>query len=123
MKIRSGFVTNSSSSSFIIEAIDGVNKKVIEDYIKHLLAKRPYINFGKKRNYHINEIIDYLGIPKSIDEAKEHTWIENKGERRAFKSIIKNKSHYLLVTGENELNFDEIAAIDKHFNTHHKHLG
>ena len=67
MKVRKGFVSNSSSSSFIIQNCDlidyfNITKKDIVDSIKHLLGNCEYKDCFYV--YDLKDICDYIIIPR-----------------------------------------------------------
>ena len=142
MKIRSCFVSNSSSSSFIVNSIDTEN--VIHRLENLFGVKYPNQNGDSVRIFtftedtpkevrreYVKEMED-LTFWKFIDDeesyenyCKENSWF--KKNNPTFKSVpeyerVRNGNTYI-VTSENYFSYNAIELIDYEFNTKHYHLG
>ena len=100
MKIRNGFVTNSSSSSFVI-----AKKYLDEDQIE---AIREHSRLGEKLG------IRWAGDSWNINENENfitgYTWMDNFDMCEFFEKIDINK--HLVKWGEYEFDLDDMSVKD-----------
>ncbi len=81
MKIRQGFISNSSSSSFIVITTSGIFEKK-ENLSSYTIGEKGYITFGW-------ENIEYKGIHTKVNFAwSQANYLENKKLAKEYKKLL-----------------------------------